>query len=242
MSAARASQHLDLVTRSIDFACTISRNSSLDLVSLVAETTSRVARDTIKWLARERISENAFLNCMRLGQDLATPNVNGLQILNSLADSASMLSGLNLIMPGALGRTIQYDARLRWICTTEAVILKYQSPTYATEMLCDIFVATDLEENDPRIPAAKARIRPVITKLVDSIQLHTVNMRHGIPSLPESIEALPKHNLADTTLSGAIRTIMDLKDDNLLVQMDGCVIELVEWIFHHWVGDLVVTI
>src|SRR5688572_10924278 len=115
MSSARPSQQLDLVTRSLDLANTISKNPSLDLVSLVASATSRAATDTIKWLARERIPENAFLDCMRLGQDLATPNVNGLEILKSPIDTSSMLSGLDLIMPGALGRTIQYDPRLRLI-------------------------------------------------------------------------------------------------------------------------------
>jgi hypothetical protein len=86
--------------RGIVLACTISRNSNLDLISSVAETTSLLARGTIKWPARERISEKALLDCMSLGQDLATPNVNDLKILNSLADIASRLSGLNLIMSG----------------------------------------------------------------------------------------------------------------------------------------------
>lgn len=242
MSRGLTSPRLDLASRTIDLATTITRGSKLDLVSLVAEASTKAANETIRWLARERISEKAFVYTMQLGRNIAQPNLNGLSVLEKLEQTSSRLYGLDLIMPGALGRTVLYDEHLRWIGTTEAVILKYHSPTYAVEALCDLFASTSLKENDPRIPAVKAGIRPVISKAVDSVHLHTVNMGQGAQSLPAHIEALPKHYIADITLTGAIRTLQAMADSDILVQMNCSIIDLLDWIFHHWNGKLVLSV
>ncbi|OCL11913.1 hypothetical protein AOQ84DRAFT_313088 [Glonium stellatum] len=242
MSQDPITPRLDLATRTIDLTSTVIRGSHLDLVSLVAESSTKAANETIRWLARERISEKAFVYAMQLGRNIAQPNANGLSVLEKLEQTSSRLYGLDLIMPGALGRTILYDERLRWIGTTEAVILKYHPPAYTVEALCDLFASTNLKENDPRIPAVKARLRSVISKAVDSIHLHTVNMGQGTKSLPARIEELPKHYMADFSLTGAIRTLQAMADSNILVQMNCCIIDLLDWIFHHWTGKLVLSV
>jgi hypothetical protein len=242
MAEGSNSQRLDQAARSIDLASTVLKSSNLDLVSLVAQASTKAANEVLEWLAREKISKPAFVYTMTLGQNIAQPNLNGLQVLEELEQTSSKLYGMHLVMPGALGRKIIYDEQLRWVGTTEAVILKYHPPSYAVEALCDLFVLTSLEENDARAPAMKARVRPVISKMVDSVHLHTTNMVQGTKPLPAFLEALPKHYLATFTLADAIRTLQSLDKSDLLMKMSCCVIELVDWTLHHWNGKLTMAI
>jgi hypothetical protein len=242
MAQELTAQNLAVAARGIDLTSSVLKSSNLDLVSLVAHASTSAADEIVKWLSRERISDEAFVYSMSMGQNLAQPNTNGLEILDGLERTSSRLYGLRLIMPGALGRTIVYDEQLRWIGTTEVVILKYHPPTYAVEALCNLFASTNLKEDDPRIPAVKARIRPVISKMVDSLHLHTVNIGQRTQPLPACIEALPKHYLADFSLSGAIRRLASMADGDVIVQMNCCIVELVDWIFHHWIGKLIICI
>src|SRR5436305_12214260 len=125
MAQELTAQRLGLAARGIDLTSTVLKSSNLDLVSLVAHGSTKAADEVVKWLSRERISEEAFVYSMSMGQNLAQPKTNGLKVLDRLERTSSRLYGLRLIMPGALGRTVMYDEQLRWIGTTEAVILKY---------------------------------------------------------------------------------------------------------------------
>lgn len=242
MAQELTAQRIGLAAQSINLASTVLKSSNLDLVALVAHASTNAADEVVKWLSRERISEDAFVYAMSLAQNLAQPNTHGLRVLDGLEATSSRLYGLRLIMPGALGRTIVYDKQLRWIGTTEAVMLKYHPPVYAVEALCDLFARANMKENDSRIPAVKARIRPVVSKMVDSLHLHTVNMGQGTQPLPACLESLPKHYLADFSLSDAISTLAGMGNSSIMVQMDCCIVDIVDWIYHHWTGSLTISL
>jgi hypothetical protein len=233
---------LDVAARSIDLASTVIRHGNMDLVSIVAGESAKAAGDLVKWLARERISEGAFLQAMTLGRNIAQCNGNGLAVVEKLVTTASRLYGLQLIMPGALGRTIVYDESLRWISTTQTVLMRYKSCEFVVETLCSLFASVSFKDEDPRRRVLMARIRPVIAKVVDSIHLHIVNMGHTGLELPKAINDLPKHYLASFSLVSAIKAVEDRSGSDIVIQMKGCIVDLIDWLFHHWDGTLRVSV
>ena len=135
---------------------------------------------------------------MEKAQDSADPNQNGVVVLKQLDVVASRLYGLQLIIPGALGRSILADNRLRWIATTEAVILKYHDMAYTIHVLCSLFLARTKIPYDGSQLIYSTRLQPVVTKMVNSIGLH-VN-QHGQRSGTSSrFSKSPSEVLLDTT-------------------------------------------
>jgi hypothetical protein len=242
MSPPSPVQAMESAVRAVDSIPSVLRVNNLDVVSLVAHASTSTGADLLKWLSWERISEETFLWAMRLGQNLAQPNENGAKVVDGLETTASKLYGLQLNPPGGLGRTVAYDKQLRWMVTTEAVILKHHGVAYAVEAFCEIFAKSmEKDANSPRIPAIKARIRPAISKIVDSLHLHTVNMGHRIQPPPEILEALPKHYLAETWLADVVLAI-GKADRDVIVELNCYIPVIVEWIFHHWSGRLKITL
>ncbi|KAF2195733.1 hypothetical protein K469DRAFT_699341 [Zopfia rhizophila CBS 207.26] len=230
---------LDITARSIDLASIVIKHG---LISLVTEASKHTVTEVIKWLARERISETAFVYTMELGLNRAQPNRNGELVLNRLPSKPSGLYGLQLVMPpGALGRAILYDQKLCWVATTVVIVSKYHSRDYAVDALCDLFITTNLSKNDPRVPATDARVRPVITKLVDSLHLHTVNMGQRGEELPERLAVLPRHYLSGSVFAEVVNNIQRLAGSDILVKMQGCIIDILDWMFHHWHGKFTVS-
>lgn len=217
---------------------------SIDLVSVVAKSSGSLASagtELIKWLAREGIPDEAFLFAMTKAQDFADPNPNGAVVLKQLNVVASRLYGLQLVMPGALGRIILADNRLRWIATTEAVILKYHDMAYTIQVLCSLFLARTRIPYDGSQLIYSTRLQPVVTKMVTSIGLHAINMGNGVGPLPDSLEALPKHYLTPQTFAESVQTIQGISQSDILVQVECCAIDLLSWIYHHWIGTLSVS-
>ena len=231
----------DVAARTLDLSSAIIKH---DLVSLAMDMTSSAAADLIKWLARERISEAAFIHAMRLGQDLAEPNIRGLQIIDGLNKTASRLCGLQLVMPGSLGRTIMFDDQLRWIGTTVAVLLKYHLPITVTSILASLFISTAYPDlDDPRRDITDSRIRPVLFKVVDSVHLQVVNAGHESKPLPEALRAV-RHYFASSKLAEIIKSIRDVgaAKTSVFVEMYGCVVDVIDWILHHWPGRVVISL
>ena len=76
--------------RAMDLTTSIGKSGGLDLISLVAEAGTTAGIHVVKWLARERLDEEAFLQTMRAYQNFAHPNSNGQVILlNSRSMQAS---------------------------------------------------------------------------------------------------------------------------------------------------------
>jgi len=235
-------QKLDVIARGLDLAAVATRHTPVDLVGIATSEAAKLGSDLVRWLAHERISEGAFVHAMSLGRNIAQCNNNALVVLDGLEQTASRFYALQLVMPGALGRTIVYDESLRWISTTQTVLLRHQTCEYVVDTLCGLFASTILEEGDPRVAVLNARIRPVLSRVVDSIHLHITNMGYEATKLPGAIDELPKHYTASFVLSSAIKAIQDRADGDVFIFMEACIVDLVDWVFHHWMGVLCATV
>jgi len=81
----------------MDLTTAIGKSGGLDLTSLVAEAGTTTGIQVVKWLARERLNEEAFIQTMRAYQNFANPNPNGQVIFPhsrsmQASSSASVLS------------------------------------------------------------------------------------------------------------------------------------------------------
>jgi hypothetical protein len=229
--------------RAMDLTTAIGKSGGLDLISLVAEAGTTAGIQVVKWLARERLNEEAFLQTMRAYQNFAHPNPNGQAILAQLQVNASKLFGLRLVMPGALGSTILRDKELRWVATTEAVILKYHPSKAAEKTFIDIFLmnAYPNEHRASRLFFATAQIQAVVQKMTDSIHLHTVNAGLEISPLPEVFEKYVGHCMEHPDLARTIHDIQEKIGSDVVVQVKYFAVDLLCWIYNHWNGVLVVS-
>ncbi|KAI9689753.1 MAG: hypothetical protein M1822_009635 [Bathelium mastoideum] len=227
-----AAKRLDLSARSID------------LLSVIAKSTSSltdVARDIISWQGREGLSESQLTFALDATKDFAQPNANGEVILANLEKTASRLYGLQMVMPGAIGRAILADPSLSWLATTQAVLLKYHSLDYSSVALCDLALTSLVPPDDYRRSAYLARMFPVISKLVESIALHSTNSGCGVSDFPEALQKLPQHFQDASQFSRSVHAIQSATSQHLLVQMNYCVTGLLDWIVNHWQGVLTVS-
>ncbi|KAL9097056.1 MAG: hypothetical protein Q9165_001020 [Trypethelium subeluteriae] len=242
MSNNQRPKDLDVAARSIDLTTAIVQGTKLDLVSIVEDASTSIWGHIVRWLAREKVSEQSFIRTMRLGLDVAQPNETGLEVLQRLKQTSSRLFGLQLILPGALGRTVLYDEQLKWIGTTEAVLLKNHSSDYAVDTLCRLFLVHSMDEEDPKASAMESMIRPVIKKLVDSIHFHLTNMGVEIDPSPECLNHLTKHHIDHFNLADIISELMKVDGHNLLFEMNCYIVEIVDWVLTHWSGRLVICV
>ena len=220
MSRNQASTDLDLLTRSIDLTTVTLRGARLDLISIVQDAATSAGTNLIKWLAREQITEQSFIFTMKHGSSIAHPNEAGLKVLQKLEQTSSRLNGLHLILPGALGRTILYDEHLKWIGTTEAVLLKYHPMEYVVDTLCKLFMVHNMDEEDLKADATESVIRPVLEKAVDSIHLHVTNMGFWTTPSPNSLDHLTKHFINPENLALMFQEFSDSSDCDLMLQID----------------------
>jgi hypothetical protein len=221
---------------------------SFDLISAVTKSSgplTQAAVDLLQWLARERIDNDSFVFTMEMARYIAEPNRSGTAVLAKLEKAASRLCGLQLIIPGALGRRLMDDKDLRWMATTEAVLLKFYDMEYVQIMLTNLLLSSKLTETDTKRAAFHARIYPVLSKLVESIALHTVNIGIGIEPLPAELEGLPQHFLDPETMARVVikirNTLREIPEARILVRSDHCHTDLLTWIYHHWAGILCVS-
>ena len=113
-------------------------------------------------------------------KDFAQPDANGEVILLYLEKTASRFNELQMVMPGAIGRAILADPSLSWLATTPAVLMKYHGLDYSSKALCDLALASIVAQTDHRRSAYLARMFPVMSSLVESIALHSMNSGYGV--------------------------------------------------------------
>ncbi|EHK99274.1 hypothetical protein M7I_4839 [Glarea lozoyensis 74030] len=243
MSESLAAAQVSAAARGMDLATAVGKAGGLGLISLVAEASTTAGIQVVKWLARERLNEEAFLQTMRAYQDFAHPNTNGQVILAQLQIGASKLFGLQLVMPGALGSTILRDKELRWVATTEAVMLKYHLPAAVEKTFIDIFLmrAYPNESRQSRLFFAKEQIHAVVQKMTDSIHLHTVNAGLEISPLPEEFEKFVGHRMVAQDFARAVHSIQERSGTDIVVQVKYFAADLLCWIYNHWDGVLAIT-
>jgi hypothetical protein len=60
--------------------------------------------------------------------------------------------------------------------------------------------------------------------------------------LPKAIESLHPHFLGIRRVGHVIKKIRDMSHNDIVIEMDGCFLDLIDWIFHHWQGGLLVSV
>ncbi|KAE9381076.1 hypothetical protein N431DRAFT_538857 [Stipitochalara longipes BDJ] len=245
-STSSQAAQMTAAARVMDLTTTIGKSGGLDLVSLVAEAGATAGIQVVKWLARERLNEEAFLQTMRAYQNFAHPNPNGQVILAQLQINkvnASKLFGLRLVMPGALGSAILRDNELRWIATTEAVMFKYHLPKDIEKTFIDIFLmnAYPNEHRESRLFFATAQIQAVVQKMTDSIHLHTVNAGQETSPLLEVFEKFVWHCMAHPDLARTIHDIQERIGSDVVIQVKYFAVDLLGWIYNHWNGRRIMS-
>ncbi|KAF2235870.1 hypothetical protein EV356DRAFT_88490 [Viridothelium virens] len=228
-----AAKRLDLSARSLDLLSVITKSS---------DSLADVARDIISWRGREGLSEDQLTFALDAAKDFARPNANGEVISANLEKTASRLYGLQMVMPGAIGRAILADPRLSWLATTQAVLLKYHDLYYSSRALCNLTLTSIVAQDDHRRSAYFARMYPVISKLVESIAIHSTNPGYGVSDLPEALRELPQHFQDAGDFADSVHAIQGADQQQLLVQTEYCVTGLLDWIFNHWQGFVMVSV
>ncbi|RYP23389.1 hypothetical protein DL765_001094 [Monosporascus sp. GIB2] len=215
---------------------------SLDLVSVVMHPSgaaATVGRELLQWLGHKSINDTSFSQVMTAGKGIAYPNSNGSKVLGRLGQTASVLKGVRLVLPSTFGRAVLRDPELRWLATTEAVILQYHDMQYATQTLCDLFIDATEEQKD--ISLMTALVQPIIEEAVHSIALHTTNSTPDFVRLPDVLQKLGQHLMTAKALFGSISAIQRILSNDIFVHMQYCVADLLSWIYHHWSGQLLVV-
>jgi len=217
----------------------------VDLVGVVmnpAGITAAIGKEVIRWLGRNSISDTSFTRVMTVGKGIAYPNLHGIQVLCGLDHTAGYLRdlrGVNLVTAGAFGRAVLQDPELRWMATTEAVILRYHDLKYATQALCDLLIDATDEQKD--LPLMTALVQPIIQEAVHSIALHTTNSAPNLAELPKELQRLGHHVMTANALFGAISATRKITSDDISIHMQYCATDLMNWIYHHWSGRLLVV-
>ncbi|KAK5655748.1 hypothetical protein OQA88_5285 [Cercophora sp. LCS_1] len=93
--------------------------------------------------------------------------------------------------------------------------------------------------------AESARIRPVLFKLVDSVHLHVVNTDQTQKStgIPEALQSLDAYYMGNN-LPDIVKSIQELssKKLNIFMEMSGYIVDVVDWVLHHWQGKLTISL
>lgn len=227
---------------------------SLDLVKVIAEASGPLAAELFEWVGRQRLSKSEVQWTLEICQSVALPNDEGMTVLDAMAGRIAKPSSfreIELIMPNSLGRSVMADPRLTWLATSVAVLLKDQNLTYTWLTLSELLVHSKLSEGDPLTSLYMMRVRNVVTKMVDSIAMNSVNLGPGanqtlglerMRTLPQQLEHLPKHTIQPEQLGRSICAILKADASELIVQMDYCVSDLIAWLYYHWHGTLMVYI
>ncbi|RYP19397.1 hypothetical protein DL765_003370 [Monosporascus sp. GIB2] len=67
-------------------------------------------------------------------------------------------------------------------------------------------------------------------------------MGEGVSPLPAALEALSKHFLNESIFADAVSAIQRFSDQDVLILMKYPIIDLLDWIYHHWTGRLLVSV
>lgn len=249
------STRMDVVARGLDLTTAILKSRS-ELIKIAIDTTTSLstsASDILHWIAHERISKTDYVYAMFPAEDFAMPNKNGLAVLETAKKYLEELQpryglaaksnvGVLFSPSGALGQKIIPDKHLQWMVTTQASLIAEHDQKYAVDTFCALLARRGLADNPSAVAVITPRIRPVISKVVSSIHLHTTNMGYNPMPLPEGLAKLSKHHIAAKELALAIEKLKLNEEYDMVMEMEGCVVDLIAWVFHHWGGRLVVAV
>nr|RBQ88725.1 hypothetical protein FVER53263_06539 [Fusarium verticillioides] len=232
---------MDLATRTLDLSRAI-----LDILN--KENSVRdAAGEILEWLGRERIDKQEYQYCVEALSAQAFPNARGLDIQHQVRSSeqkVSSVAGLKLKLSTSIGRWMLSDPNLVYVVTTVAVCMMYHDMEYAVEVLCNFALDQGGHEEGvsyPRNPY-RMRLKPVVTKFVDSVALNIVNTGHDFNSaLPSALNGICSHPLEAPQLSAIIKVVAQAQSD-IFITSDLFPGDLVMWLMTHFHGILEISL
>ena len=232
-------------------------NLSANIVLFVAAAATTVTRgspflglcnDLVKWIARERLSETEFDYCITLIRGLLTPNEDGFQIQKriTLGDVVTKsICGLRLTFAGSIGRMMAWNPEYTYIVTTVAAFTAYHRDEDIVEVLC-LMAIGNVQKDTAGIKRIytpqKARIRPVITKIVESIMHNIVNLGIDFRGFAECLKDYCVHVLSSDVLARVVNTVVHESEQNFLLYSDKLFGDLLVWLFVHYQGTVQVSV
>lgn len=227
----------------------------LDLGRALAETAVKgnsvigAGNELYSWLVRERIDETEWTYCAKLTSGVAYPNEYGCLLREGLAKSnfeTKSLGGLKLNglkLAGSVGRLIAFDTKSCYMVTTVAVLMAFHDMKFAINVLCNMALDTGGHEGGVDYPydIRRTRIKPVISKIVESIALNVVNSGHTIGPLPDELGGFCVHVMDPNTFAAVATTVFRATEDIVLL-CDVLYGDLVAWILAHFMGTFEISI
>ncbi|KAF5720070.1 hypothetical protein FMUND_4354 [Fusarium mundagurra] len=232
---------MDVATRTLDLSRAI-----LDILN--KENSVRdAAGEILEWLGRERIDKQEYQYCVEALRALAFPNPKGLDIQRQVRSSeakVSTIAGLSLKLSTSIGRWMLNDPNLVYVVTTVAVCMMYHDMAYAVEVLCNIALDQGGHEKGVsyRRSPYRLRLKPVISKFVDSVALNIVNTGHDFRStFPDELKDICSHPLEAAEFSAIIKAVSVAQSD-IFITSDLFPGDLVLWLMTHFHGVLEISL
>ncbi|KAL6722205.1 hypothetical protein ACLMJK_001312 [Lecanora helva] len=201
---------------------------------------------TVQWLARERIDKSEFKYCIDQARGLTYPNSHGLQIRTSLMDCENKyakVSGLKLIQSGSVGRWMAFDMDYCYMVTTVAAIMIHHEYQFAADALCNMIVDDENQDHSggKSYNIRKTRLKPVLSKIVESIALNVVNSGHGVEPLPREVADLCVHITSASAFAAVVMAVQRSSNDILLYcgRFHG---DIFVWLISHFDGVLELSV
>ncbi|KAI9858618.1 MAG: hypothetical protein M1813_007423 [Trichoglossum hirsutum] len=231
--------HMELAARTIDLT-----RSTIDALSKSG--VSDAVTSVIQWLVRERIDKTEYIYCVERVRGLTYPNEYGLQIqqkLSRVEARVAKVAGIDLIMSGSVGRLMAFDTECCYMVTTVAAIMAFHDHLFATETLTRMVLDTGGHEDRIQYPYSvhMTRLKPVLSKIVESIALNVVNSGHDLGTLPDAFANLCNHVLNPPEFAAVVMAIQRSKNDVLLYcgQLPG---DILVWLMTHFHGTIEVSV
>jgi hypothetical protein len=226
--------------------------SALDFTRALADNVVKgssvidVGKELYSWLVRERIHEAEYNYCTGLISAIAHPNDHGLQLRDSLTKvppGTRKLGGLNVSQAGSVGRLMAFDIDYCYVVTTVAVVMEFHDMNFASTVLSNMALDKGGHQEGVDYPydIKRTRIKPVITKIVDSIALNVVNSGHKLKALPDELSGQCVH-VTDPGAFAAVSMAVQRASEDLVLLCDVLYGDLVAWIIAHFVGTFEISI
>ncbi|KAH8196865.1 hypothetical protein TruAng_008978 [Truncatella angustata] len=232
---------MDVVARTVDLSRAI-----VDILN--KETSIRnAAEEILEWLGRERIDKQEYQYCIEALRAQAFPNCRGLDIkyqVQSSEEKVLSVAGLKLKLSTSIGRWMLNDSNFIYVVTTVAVCMMYHDMAYAVEVLCNL--AMDQSDHTKGVSYHRShyrvRLKPVVTKFVDSIALNVVNAGHDLCSaFPNALKGVCSHPLEAPQLSAIIKAVSAAQSD-IIITCDLFPGDLAMWLLTHFHGVLEISL
>lgn len=150
-------------------------------------------------------------------------------------------------MDGSVGRMLAFDVKYMYIVTTTLSLLEVHPETdYVADALC--YMALDKDCHRARkcvrhsYSIERTRLKPVMTKFVNSIVYNVANPGHGLGKLPLELSGLCQHTTSASNFAAIAMTVINSKSSDILLY-SGCFhSDVYLWLRYHYSGHLEVSV